>query len=146
MESRDGGLQNALGAFLRNRTVFFVVDPHHLRRMTILRAAQEPFFDRGQSVLNREPALAIDMNCIQQLVNGRAGRVVPDDGRHDNWYVESREHGCHASCASQAIFLLYHPDQWDGGFGTDPFDIARQVTIEHHVANDQNPWTNRPAQ
>ena len=136
-------LQEFVGQLARNRLSALAVHAHHVVGIALLRAAQKSLFDSGGPVRIDQHAAALDFDFAEQLADHAAFVVVAGDGPQPGPGVERREHRGHVSGPAQPVLLAAHAKHGDRCFRADPFDVAPLVTVEHDVADQQDPRAER---
>ena len=107
--------------------------------IAVLRAAQQPFLDRGGAISDAKDQAAVDVQIVQQLRDSAAFVIVAHHGGKDRLGAERGQHGGHAAGAAQAVLPALDPQNGNRGFGADPLHVAPDVAVQHHVAHQQHP-------
>src|SRR6185369_8690935 len=79
----------------------------------------------------------IDSTVAQQALQGLAGIVVADDRQQRGVRAERRRVAGDVGSAAEAVFLALDLDHRHWRLRRNPADVAEPVTVEHHVADDQ---------
>ena len=143
MHAGDAG-EDPLGRVGGDGVFRLAVHAHHLVRIALLGAAQEPLLDRRGAVGDREDQAAVDVEVVQQAADGAAVVVAADGRGQDRLRPQGGEHRGHAARPAQPVLLALDPQDGDGGLRADPLDVAPHVAIQHDVAHQQNAGVEHP--
>ncbi len=87
----------------------------------------------GGDAVRLDPGLA-----CQQLAQAGAGRVLSDQAHEHGFAAQGGDVVGHIAGAAEHLLGPAQPDDRHWSFRGDPFDVAVDITVEHHVADAQD--------
>jgi hypothetical protein len=122
----------------------FVVEPHHLLRVTVLGQAHQTHLGDGGARGGGKDTTGIGATGGELAADLSAGGVFADHADDAALAAQTAQTGGDAAGAAKGGLFVIKVQDGHGGFLRKPLGVAEEVAVKHQVAQQQHPLAGKP--
>ena len=115
-----------------------LIDPEHLLRVPVLRAADKTLLPRGRAPALGHNQVFPQSPRPQQLAHALGSGVRPHHTGEYYLGFQAGEHSSYAGRVTEPVFVPVDPEYRHRRLLADPLGEAKGVAVQHDVADDQD--------